>query len=107
MQAQYTVSNPKAAAAFQNSGNYLQDIVDREEGNLSKSGKARMKTGKQRWGAFGRIANGIMSRKAFQAISFIMPMALVINGVRLKLWYEYKQQQCIYRINDETQKCKQ
>ena len=90
MQAQYTVSNPKAAAAFQNSGNYLQDIVDKEEGNLSKSGKARMKTGKQRWGAFGRIANSIMSRKAFQAISFLMPMALVINGVRLKLWYEYK-----------------
>ena len=90
MQAQFTANNPKAAAAFQNSGNYLQDIIDKEEGNLSKSGKARMKTGKQRWGAFGRIANGIMSRRAFQAISFLVPMALVINGVRLKMWYEYK-----------------
>ena len=49
-----------------------------------------MKTGRQRFGAIGQIAKGIMSRRAFQAISFLVPMALVINGVRLKMWYEYK-----------------
>jgi len=90
MQAAHIASGGTAAkAAFAKSGNFLQDLINKEEGNLDKAGKARL-AGKTRWGLIGRTAGAIFSRRSFQILGVLMPVALVINAKRLQAWYDYK-----------------
>ena len=90
MQAAHIASGGTAAkAAFAKSGNFLQDLINKEEGNLDKAGKARL-AGKTRWGFIGRTAGAIFSRRSFQILGVLMPVALVINAKRLQAWYDYK-----------------
>lgn len=68
---------------FNKSGNLLSDVIDKEE---------RLAAGKDK-GILKKITKGagkIFSPKLFQMINIFMPVALVINCVRLKSWYKTK-----------------
>jgi hypothetical protein len=70
-------------AGFNKSGNFLDDVIKREEAGVRKGAR----------GVWNRIKTGgakIFSRRVFQAINIFMPVALVVNAVRLKAWYKTK-----------------
>lgn len=69
--------------SFTKSGNLLSDLINKEE---------RLAAGKDK-GILNKIKKGakmIFSPRLFQMINIFMPVALVINCVRLKAWYEKK-----------------
>ena len=69
--------------SFTKSGNLLSDLINKEE---------RLAAGKDK-GILKKIAKGakmIFSPRLFQMINIFMPVALVINCIRLKAWYERK-----------------
>ena len=70
-------------AGFNKSGNFLDDVIKREEAGVRKGAR----------GVWNRIKTGgtkIFTRRVFQAINIFMPVALVVNAVRLKAWYKTK-----------------
>ena len=90
MQRQFMEKQMKAGklpaevrAGFNKSGNFLDDVIAREEAGVRKGAR----------GVWNRIKTGgakIFSRRVFQAINIFMPVALVVNAVRLKAWYKTK-----------------
>ena len=69
--------------SFTKSGNLLSDLINKEE---------RLAAGKDK-GILNKIKKGakmIFSPRLFQMINIFMPVALVINCIRLKAWYERK-----------------
>jgi hypothetical protein len=90
MQRQFMEKQMKAGklpaevrAGFNKSGNFLDDVIAREEAGVRKGAR----------GVWNRIKTGgakIFSRRVFQAINIFMPVALVVNTVRLKAWYKTK-----------------
>ena len=90
MQRQYMEKQMKSGklpadvkAAFNKSGNFLDDVIAREEAGVRKGAR----------GVWNRIKTGgtkIFTRRVFQAINIFMPVALVVNAVRLKAWYKTK-----------------
>jgi len=90
MQRQYMEKQMKSGklpaevkAGFAKSGNFLDDVIKREEAGVRKGAR----------GVWNRIKAGgtkIFSRRVFQAINVFMPVALVVNTVRLKAWYKTK-----------------
>ena len=90
MQRQYMEKQMKSGklpadvkAGFNKSGNFLDDVIKREEAGVRKGAR----------GVWNRIKTGgtkIFTRRVFQAINVFMPVALIVNAVRLKAWYKTK-----------------
>ena len=83
MEKQIAKGNPSAKAAFAKSGNFLDDVVAKEEAKLIKGSGAT-------WNRINQGAGKIFSARLFQMINIFMPVALVVNAVRLKAWYKTK-----------------
>ena len=69
--------------SFTKSGNFLSDVIAKEEAGVRKGSR----------GIWNKIKTGgkmIFSPRLFQMINIFMPVALVINCVRLKAWYKTK-----------------
>ena len=69
--------------SFTKSGNLLSDVIAKEEAGVRKGSR----------GVWNKIKTGgkmIFSPRIFQMINIFMPVALVINCVRLKAWYKTK-----------------
>jgi hypothetical protein len=69
--------------SFTKSGNFLSDVIAKEEAGVRKGSR----------GVWNKIKTGgkmIFSPRLFQMINIFMPVALVINCVRLKAWYKTK-----------------
>ena len=67
------------------SGRWLQDSIDLEQKKATSS-----KWGKLAWSKAKSGASLIFNQKVFTAIGFIAPVLLIINAVRLNLWYKEK-----------------
>ena len=83
MEKQIAKGNPTAKAAFAKSGNFLDDVVAKEEAKLIKGSGAT-------WNRIGKGSAKIFTARLFQMINIFMPVALVVNAVRLKAWYKTK-----------------
>ena len=83
MEKQIAKGNPTAKAAFAKSGNFLDDVIAKEEAKLIKGSGAT-------WNRLEKGAGKIFTARLFQMVNIFMPVALVVNAVRLKAWYKTK-----------------